>query len=174
MAAVPLPVAAESLHLPEARPAARPYNVVIISIDTLGADHLGVYGYPRETSPAIDAFAADAVVFDSAYSQSPKTATSHMTLFTGLYPPSHEVVNWTANDDRQLGLAVPTLALLLERAGYRNEAFTGGGNVRGELGFARGCLLRPEIRSGLRAREDQETYNANEEEGVPGRVGGLG
>ncbi len=69
---------------PVARPAADPLHVVILSIDTLRADHLSAYGYPRETSPALDALAANGVLFEQAYSQSPKTAESHMTLFDAI------------------------------------------------------------------------------------------
>ena len=67
---------------PEAE-AARP-NVVMISIDTLRADHLSAYGYERETSPHIDALAERGVLFQHAYSHSPKTAPSHMSILTGL------------------------------------------------------------------------------------------
>jgi len=138
MQAVSIPVAAETLFLPDPQEAGTPYNLIIISIDTLRADHLGLYGYGRESSPAIDAFGEAGIVFDHAFSQSPKTASSHMTLFTGLFPTSHGVRNWTGDADTRLSPAVPTLAQLLRRAGYRTEAYTGGGNVRAELGFEQG------------------------------------
>ncbi len=123
--------------LPEARPASNPRNLVVVSIDTLRADHLSLYGYERATSPGLDAFAADASVFESAWSQSPKTAESHMTLFTGLYPVAHGVRNlW--HESQRLSDDVPTLAELLRRAGYRTVGYHGGGNLEAELGFDRG------------------------------------
>ena len=64
---------------------ARP-PVVVISIDTLRSDHLPAYGYRGVRTPAIDAFAHDAIVFERAYSHSPLTLPSHSTILTGLLP----------------------------------------------------------------------------------------
>lgn len=115
-------------------------SVVLVSIDTLRADRLGAYGYPRPTSPAIDALARESLLFERCYSHSPKTAESHMSLFTGVLPTVHGVVNWTqdgiARGSRPEGLA--TLASLLRESGYRTQAYTAGGNVAGALGFEHG------------------------------------
>jgi len=116
-------------------------NLVLISIDTLRADQLGVYGNDRPTSPHIDRFADDSVVFENAFSQSPKTAASHMTLMTGLYPEAHRVrnrMNGAEGWSGSLSADIPTLAEFVAASGYRTGAFTGGGNVQGDLGFARG------------------------------------
>jgi arylsulfatase A-like enzyme len=121
---------------PKPAPAARP-NVILISIDTLRADRLGSYGHPRPTSPAIDALARESILFERAFSHSPKTASSHMSVFTSLYPSGHGVVNWEENGFR-LSPDIPTLPGLLNRAGYRTAANTGGGNVAAELGFDEG------------------------------------
>ena len=69
-----------------ARPPESPRNLIVVSIDTLRADHLGCYGYDRATSPSIDAVAAGGVVFDDASATSPWTKPSHASLLTGLYP----------------------------------------------------------------------------------------
>jgi hypothetical protein len=61
-------------------------SVVLISIDTLRADHLSCYGYDRETSPHLDACARDAALFDNEYTQAPVTPSSHMPIFTFLFP----------------------------------------------------------------------------------------
>jgi glucan phosphoethanolaminetransferase (alkaline phosphatase superfamily) len=61
-------------------------NVIVVSIDTLRADHLGAYGYQRDTSKHIDDLADASVVFEQAYSQSPRTAPSHMTIFYRFVP----------------------------------------------------------------------------------------
>jgi arylsulfatase A-like enzyme len=112
--------------------------VILISLDTLRADHLGSYGYPRPTSPSIDALAEQGVLFERAYSHAPRTAQSHMSLFTGLYPAEHGVENLEDRSARRLGEGITTLATILKRAGYRTRAFTGGGNVTGSLGFDQG------------------------------------
>src|SRR5687767_5265641 len=59
--------------------------VIIISIDTLRADHLPAYGYKGVATPAIDAFRSDAILFSNAYSQCPLTLPSHVSMLTGLY-----------------------------------------------------------------------------------------
>ena len=67
-------------------------NIILISIDTLRADHLGTYGYSRNTSPFIDWLAQEAIVFEQAFSTSSYTLPSHTSIFTGLYPKTHGVM----------------------------------------------------------------------------------
>ncbi len=98
------------------------YNVVMVLMETLRPDHLGCYGYGRATSPNIDKLAAEATVFENAYSQSSQSLVSAASVFTGLYPPSHGVTNV----DQRLDPALPTLAGELKRRGYRTAAFTSG------------------------------------------------
>lgn len=71
-------------------------NVVLIAVDTQRADHLGCYGYSRETSPRLDAFAAEGVVFEACWSASNFTAPAFTSLFTGLYPNHHGVFDFAA------------------------------------------------------------------------------
>lgn len=68
-------------------------NVILISIDTLRADHLGVYGYDKNTSPNIDEFARESVMFKNFYSEVTFTPPSHASIFTGLYPFNHQAYN---------------------------------------------------------------------------------
>lgn len=110
-------------------------NLLLISLDTLRADHLSCYGYERLTSPVIDALAAGGVQFEQTRSHSPKTGPSHMSLMTGLLPDAHGVANLDAADNRRLSPNVPTLARLLGDAGWRTAAFHGGGHLSQELGF---------------------------------------
>ena len=78
---------------PHGRPRVR--NVLLVSIDTLRADHLGCYGYARETSPNIDALAGRGVRFENYFTVSPKTGPSVATTFTGKYIQNHGVTaNW--------------------------------------------------------------------------------
>ena len=65
---------------------------ILISIDTLRADHLGCYGYPRPTSPFLNSLAGRATLFEEAYAQFPSTLVSHMSMLTGLYPREHGVL----------------------------------------------------------------------------------
>ena len=118
------------------RQAARP-NVVLISIDTLRADHLGVYGYSRDTSPAIDAFARDAHVYSNAFAPAPWTLPSHAGMLTGVHPFDIGIHHWNSS----LPETVRTLAEILEANGYQTAAFVDSGPegfVGAGRGFARG------------------------------------
>jgi arylsulfatase A-like enzyme len=124
-------------------------NLLLISVDTLRADHLGCYGYARDTSPTVDALAAEGVVFENAFSSSPKTTPSHMSIMTGLYPRAHNVYMWKRNGSgpyagKSLSEKVPTLAEILRQHGYATAAFTGGANVAGKIGFGRGFEIYDE------------------------------
>jgi arylsulfatase len=120
-------------------------SAILISLDTLRADHVGLYGYARDTSPNLDRFAREAFVFERALASSPNTAPSHASLMTSLYPGRHA---FTGTDDR-IPAEHETLASLLRRAGRRTAAFTDGVYVRGELGFDRGFELYDDAGTGL-------------------------
>ncbi len=68
-------------------------NIVIIAIDSLRPDHLGCYGYGLPTSPAIDAFAKESMVFERAFAAGIPTMPSFTTLYTGLHPYRHGIVS---------------------------------------------------------------------------------
>ena len=74
---------------PADRPAAAPENLLLITLDTLRADHLGCYGYGRDTSPALDRFATSSTLFVDVTCSMPTTLPSHATIFTGLSPAVH-------------------------------------------------------------------------------------
>ena len=107
---------------------------VLISLDTLRADHLGAYGYDRDTSPFFDSLAAGGVLFERAVVQYPSTLTSHMTIFTGLYPQEHEVLPPSTVLSRE----IETLPEIFQRYGFRTAGHTEGGFMAGGYGFARG------------------------------------
>jgi arylsulfatase len=113
--------------------ASRP-DIVLIVVDTLRADHLGVYGYTRPTSPRIDALASGAVVFDAAWGAAPWTLPSVMSIFTGRYPSSHRV----ENDGLRLAADVPTLPQILKARGYATGGFVSHVYVTSPYGFERG------------------------------------
>ncbi len=118
---------------PDLPPLCRGCNVVVISLDTLRADHLGAYGYSRPTSPHIDKLARSSVVFEDAISQSAWTRPAHASMMTGLYPSEHGIVAMQRN--LRLSADVPTLASLLGQRGYATAAFTGGANMSDHYGF---------------------------------------
>ena len=122
------------------QPNRRPH-VLLISLDTLRADHLGAWGYDRPTSPFLDALARNGVRFQRVYSQSPKTAPSHMSLFTGTYPSAHGThIAYTTSPPTVYPVArdLELLPEIMHRAGYRTAAWTGGGQVSSTAGFDRG------------------------------------
>ena len=94
-------------------------DIVWIVLDTLRADRLSCYGYPRETSPHLDAFAQSGVLFERAISPAQWTIPAHASYFTGEYPTTHATVQIY---DRQSEAQV-TLAGLLQRAGYLTAGF---------------------------------------------------
>ena len=111
-----------------------PHGIILISLDTLRADHLGIYGYHRDTSPHIDAFAKESIVFECAVVQSPWTLPSQMSIMTSLYPSSHGV----KNRNQRLAEKHVTLAELLRDGGYQTAAFADGAFMKGLYGFKQG------------------------------------
>ena len=127
-------------------PSPPPWNVILISIDDLRSDHLGCYGYHRETSPTIDRLARQGVRFVNAFTAAPWTLPSHMSMLTSLYPSEHRI-NPIVSVRREgatlpvLDDAVVTLPEVLKEHGYATAAFTDGAYVSGGLGFAQGFDL---------------------------------
>jgi choline-sulfatase len=99
-------------------PAPAPTNLLLVTIDTLRPDHLGAYGYDRDTSPQLDRFAASAVVFDRAYGSSSWTLPSIASLLTGEYPSGHR----TRGRRSSLAPGFETLTERLESAGFATAA----------------------------------------------------
>ena len=101
-------------------------TILLLSLDTLRADHLSLYGYERPTSPELEELASEAVVYTEARSTAPWTLPSHASLFTGLYPHehgAHNVMGTETDYARALGLQATTLAEVLSKGGYRTAAF---------------------------------------------------
>ena len=97
-------------------------NILLISLDTCRADHLGCYDYWRNTSPNIDAVAADGVLFNHAVTPVPITLPSHSSMLTGTIPPYHRVRD---NSSYRLGSANVTLAEILRENGFSTGAVVG-------------------------------------------------
>lgn len=118
---------------PEPGAKTRPH-IVLVTADALRADHLSLFGYPRQTSPRLDAFAQRATNFRRAVAVIPKTGPSFATLFTGLLPREHGVRSNFGTVPAQLS----TLAERLRGAGYRTAAFVANPALRSSRGFDRG------------------------------------
>lgn len=114
--------------------AAKPGPIILISIDTLRADHLPVYGYRGVPTPALDALARDAIVFEQAYAHAPQTLPSHVSILSGRLPFEHGVRD-------NLGFTLkPTevlLPALLRPAGYVSGGFVSAYVLRAETGLGR-------------------------------------
>jgi len=108
--------------------------ILLINIGTLRADHLGCYGYERNTSPNIDALAAQAMRFEWAFSQAPNTAPSQASILTGLYPATHGM----RSQESRLPDEAVTLAEALADRGYTTAAFIDGGYLSAEFGLHQG------------------------------------
>jgi len=116
-------------------PAPQPPSVLLITLDTTRADHLGPYGYSQADTPAYDTLAREGTVFLRAYSTCPLTIPSHSTILTGRVPPSHGVRD---NGDFVLGDEQVTLAERFHDAGYFTAAFTAAFPTRPRWGFYQG------------------------------------
>ncbi len=111
-----------------------PHPIIIVDVDTLAAKHLGAYGYPRDTSPNIDAFATEAIRFEWAFSQAPNTPPSQTSILTGLYPSSHGMVQ----DEDRVPREVTTLAEAFSALGFVTAAFVDGGYMAPAFGLDQG------------------------------------
>jgi arylsulfatase A-like enzyme len=121
-------------------------NLVLISIDTLRADRMSVYGYSRSTTPELERFAEEAVVFDRFFYSGGGTLPSHMTLMTGLNPATHGLGPASA---KVLESERETLAESMRARGYVSAAFVDGGWMSGKFGFSQGFDVYDDAGGGL-------------------------
>jgi choline-sulfatase len=115
--------------------AKRQPNVVVITIDTLRADHLGCYGYKQIRTPNIDAIAAESARFERAYTPVPVTLPAHTAIFTGTYPTLSGMHDFSGN---KLNSTQPTLAGVLKEQGYVTGAVVGAAVLDSRFGLNRG------------------------------------
>ncbi len=150
-----LVLAAASMLLPGCRGAPARPDVVLVTLDTTRADHLGAYGYARGTTPHLDRLAGEGVVYRRAWSTASWTLPAHASIFTGKHPTSHGAVFDATGGAATLGEVLPgkiyrrikanrlgeaetTLAELLREAGYETGAFVGGPWMSPEFGLLQG------------------------------------
>jgi choline-sulfatase len=128
-----LGIVAAACNREQARPTFENAPIILISIDTLRADHLPLYGYTKVATPNIDALRRDGILFESAYSHCPMTLPSHVSMLTGLLPTEHEVRN-------NLGYRFDpakhsTLPQLLKQRGYATGAAVSSYVLRADTGL---------------------------------------
>lgn len=119
--------------------------MVLVTIDTLRADHVSCYGYARNTTPFIDRIAARGLVYRNAYATSSWTAPSMASIFTGLYPRQHGVRHGFVQKGERaiaeqefLWSGFPLLAEAMREAGYETFGLSSNGHMAPNTGFARG------------------------------------
>lgn len=112
-----------------------PKNILLITVDTLRADHLGCYGYQKIQTPTIDALAQRGVLFEWAFTPVPLTLPSHASILTGLYPSTHGVLN---NGEYQLSTSIKTLPHILQGHGFATAAFIGAFVLSKQFGLNQG------------------------------------
>lgn len=110
-------------------------NLLLITMDTTRADHLGCYGYDAARTPALDELARSGVKFNRFFSNVPLTLPSHTTMMTGLYPPEH---GCRVNGEHKLGEDITTLSEVFAKNGYRTGAFVAAFVLDSKFGLDRG------------------------------------
>ncbi len=110
------------------------YNVLLITLDTTRADHLGCYGNSAARTPNLDGLAREGIVFARAYCPAPLTLPSHVSIMTGLYPAAHGV----RNNGHEVPAGIRTLAEILKGRGYATGAFVSAFSVDSRFGIDRG------------------------------------
>jgi len=130
---------------PAAAPVPRP-NLVLLTIDTLRADHLSCYGHFRKTSPFIDALAAESLLFERCYATIPHTTPSHASILTGVLPLEHGITQntWLATSEQKRAAALVTTpqlqsyAQILKKHGWATGGFVSAATAARVTGLAAG------------------------------------
>jgi len=122
----------------------RGFNVLLVTIDTLRADHVGAYGSSLGATPTLDRFAAEGLRFDVAHAHVPMTLPSHTTIMTGLLPCQHGVRD---NGLFRVGAQAPTLVRTLSAGGYATGAFVGAFVLDSSFGLAAGFDTYRDVKS---------------------------
>jgi arylsulfatase A-like enzyme/Flp pilus assembly protein TadD len=115
-------------------PGAPSCNILLITLDTTRADHLGCYGYKPAKTSNLDRLAREGIRFARAYCPAPLTLPSHASIMTGLYPVTHGV----RNNGHDLPSGIKTLAEILKGRGYSTAAFVSAFSVDSRFGIDRG------------------------------------
>ena len=113
----------------------KPDTIILISIDTIRADHLSCYGYQHKTTPVIDAFAQNAILFSNCFANVPLTLPSHASILSGVIPPTHGVHD---NNGMKLSDSVLILPEILKENGYATYGVISAMVLNKKFGLAQG------------------------------------
>jgi arylsulfatase A-like enzyme len=111
-------------------------SIILITVDTLRADHLGCYGYPRQTSVNTDQFASEAMLFEKCFSHAPATSTSFSSILSGFLPHETKVF-----ENKPLPPEVEIFPAVLRRRGYKTVAVVSNYSLRGKAGWSKGFSI---------------------------------
>ena len=137
-------------------------NIVLITLDTTRADHLGAYGYFRDTSPRIDAFAEESIVFEHAIAPMATTLPTHVSILTATYPLEHGVLANVMHGGRRFvpAAGLRSFATVCREQGYRTAAFVSAAPLKRDSGIQAGFeeFFEPEkgeasVRAGVTNKE---------------------
>jgi arylsulfatase A-like enzyme len=171
-----VPTTPEAAAVP---PAQRPPNVLLITVSSLRADHLGAYGYEKAHTPAMDTLVRKGIRFDNAYTQQPDRNAAHAAILSGTFPATNGVRQDLVD---QLDQHAPTLAQTLAQNGYRTGAVYSWVSFEpGYSGLDRGfhdyldlTINRPEYLADNRAQVLSATYERLKAFlALPGAMGGA-
>ena len=123
------------------KPAVEKYNIILLAVDTLRADHMRCYGYPYPTTPRIDEFVKKTSFFEYAFCPIPKTSASFASMMTGLHPSMHK----TRPNRGPLDSKYQTLAEILQSNGYNTAAVVDNANLSRSFQFDQGFESYTEV-----------------------------
>jgi len=135
-----------------------PRHLLLISVDTLRADHLGLYGYPRPTSPVIDELGRHGVVFENAIVQWPVTTPSMVSMFSGTYPHENGIV--IIAQSQRVSDELEMFPEVLQARGFRTAAVISNGALGRESNFGQGFDVYRELWI-VRGRDDPRPNTAD-------------
>ncbi len=132
------------------------FNLILITIDTLRVDYLGVYGYPDFISPNIDSIAQNAILFEKAYATAPFTGPSHASLLTSQHPSTHGIIFNGHMAPGKIAKSSVTLSEHLKRIGFATAGVVSAAPLSKKYGFDRGFEYFKHIRPHRRRGEKEK------------------
>lgn len=113
-------------------------NLVIISLTNTRKDHIGIYGYERDTTPNIDTFFKDSLIFENAFAPASWTLPVIASFFSSQFPATHGVMDRYSSASNKLADDILTMPEIFKKSGYKTAAFTGGGDHNFKFGIGQG------------------------------------
>lgn len=113
-------------------------NLIIISLTNTRKDHIGIYGYERNTTPNIDAFFQNSLIFDNAFAPASWTLPVIASFFSSQFPFTHGVMDRYSSASNKLADDILTMPEIFKENGYKTAAFTGGGDHNAGFGIGQG------------------------------------